>query len=444
MSEAHLRQMSLFRDNAASYVEEFSQTFCNAFMSIMRRKGGLRVRANTVYNELISERHHTHMNSTKWTTLTDFVAYLGKQALCAVDYNSDDSAWYVQYIDRDPLKMARKLELEQQAAKEERLEMQAEKRIQMQLRQMQEQQQQHVQREDDEKEQQSIVPLDARSEAERLAFSFSSKQQSTQSAPPSGQASASMAVSPSSIAQSATASSTTASIAAAPPISVFRAAGKRSVAAATTTQPSALPVVASAAFASRKRKPMSAVEQLAQENELAKQRKLQLQQAIERVSHNNSNSTKSESIKDEPSVKVEHNSTEHPTNSSADAASSRNWLLPNCCIKCVSKSSSLARVYKRKGRVVKVSGSYATVEFELPESTVESVELHYKDCETVLPAAGRPVVVVALKHPRRGQVANLVAVNESKFKAQVRFNNDQDTQSFDYEDICKLYTESDS
>lgn len=37
-----------------------------------------RVLAKNVYNEYINDRHHVHMNSTKWLTLTEFVKYLGK------------------------------------------------------------------------------------------------------------------------------------------------------------------------------------------------------------------------------------------------------------------------------------------------------------------------------------------------------------------------------
>lgn len=38
-----------------------------------------RVSAKNVYNEFIQDRHHVHMNSTKWLTLTEFVKYLGRE-----------------------------------------------------------------------------------------------------------------------------------------------------------------------------------------------------------------------------------------------------------------------------------------------------------------------------------------------------------------------------
>lgn len=47
--------------------------------------GTKRVRANEVYQEYIRDKMHTHMNSTKWHTLTNFVIYLGKSGKCHVD-----------------------------------------------------------------------------------------------------------------------------------------------------------------------------------------------------------------------------------------------------------------------------------------------------------------------------------------------------------------------
>lgn len=44
-----------------------------------RRFGTKRVHANIVYQEYIADRHHIHMNSTMWETLTDFVKWLGRE-----------------------------------------------------------------------------------------------------------------------------------------------------------------------------------------------------------------------------------------------------------------------------------------------------------------------------------------------------------------------------
>ena len=49
------------------------------------RHGTKRVHANLVYAELIRDRHHLHMNATKWTSLTEFVKYLGRTGKATVD-----------------------------------------------------------------------------------------------------------------------------------------------------------------------------------------------------------------------------------------------------------------------------------------------------------------------------------------------------------------------
>jgi Domain of Kin17 curved DNA-binding protein len=54
-----------------------------------------------VYNEFIADRHHIHMNSTKWYTLTDFVKYLGREGLCKVD--ETPKGWFISLIHRDPV-----------------------------------------------------------------------------------------------------------------------------------------------------------------------------------------------------------------------------------------------------------------------------------------------------------------------------------------------------
>lgn len=56
------------------------------FFQVLRSTFGTkRVRANEVYQEYIRDKMHTHMNSTKWHTLTNFVIYLGKSGKCHVD-----------------------------------------------------------------------------------------------------------------------------------------------------------------------------------------------------------------------------------------------------------------------------------------------------------------------------------------------------------------------
>ncbi|KAF3517866.1 hypothetical protein DY000_02060660 [Brassica cretica] len=81
MSESHQRQMQVFGQNPTRVVEGYSEEFETTFLDLMRRSHRFsRIAATVVYNEYINDRHHVHMNSTEWATLTEFIKYLGKTA----------------------------------------------------------------------------------------------------------------------------------------------------------------------------------------------------------------------------------------------------------------------------------------------------------------------------------------------------------------------------
>ncbi|QRW20124.1 DNA/RNA-binding protein KIN17 [Rhizoctonia solani] len=78
-SEAHLRQMLVVGENAGRHISDFSSQFQSEFVTLLsRRFGTKRVRANQVYQEFIQDKHHLHMNATRWVTLTEFVKHLGR------------------------------------------------------------------------------------------------------------------------------------------------------------------------------------------------------------------------------------------------------------------------------------------------------------------------------------------------------------------------------
>ncbi|KAL1520526.1 hypothetical protein AB1Y20_022103 [Prymnesium parvum] len=106
MSDSHQRQMQLFSENSTTYMDEFSSQFEEGMMELIKRKAkSHRVAANTLYKEYIGFKEHTHMNSTIWETLTDFVMYLGRTGKCEVD--ETEKGWFVTYIDRDPETLAK-------------------------------------------------------------------------------------------------------------------------------------------------------------------------------------------------------------------------------------------------------------------------------------------------------------------------------------------------
>merc|ERR1712194_546901 len=81
-----------------------------------------RVLANTVYCDLMGNRHHTHMNSTIWVTLSNFVQYLGRTNQCKID--KTPKGWYLQWVDNSPeakLREQLKQDMEKSEMSEEQL-----------------------------------------------------------------------------------------------------------------------------------------------------------------------------------------------------------------------------------------------------------------------------------------------------------------------------------
>ncbi|XLR29505.1 KIN17-like protein [Arachis hypogaea] len=100
MSESHQRQMQIFGQNPHQIIEGYSEEFETYFLEHMKRSHRFsRIAATVVYNEYINDRHHVHMNSTQWATLTEFVKYLGRTGKCKVE--ETPKGWFITYIDRD-------------------------------------------------------------------------------------------------------------------------------------------------------------------------------------------------------------------------------------------------------------------------------------------------------------------------------------------------------
>ncbi|KAF8063030.1 KIN17 [Scenedesmus sp. PABB004] len=121
MSEGHRRQMEVFGANPGRVVDGFSEEFESSFMDHLRRAHpSSRVAAQNVYNEFIADRHHVHMNSTRWLTLTDFVKHLGRTGQCKVE--ETEKGWFITLIKVDHAKAlsdAERLKRERQEEEEE-------------------------------------------------------------------------------------------------------------------------------------------------------------------------------------------------------------------------------------------------------------------------------------------------------------------------------------
>ncbi|UZJ54801.1 hypothetical protein CBS101457_004121 [Exobasidium rhododendri] len=109
-SESHMRQIAVLGSNAGKTINNFSQQFQDGFVQLMsRRFGTRRIKANQVYQEYIQDRHHLHMNATKWVSLNEFVKHLGREGIAKVEEidNEGEHGWYLSWIDNSPGALAR-------------------------------------------------------------------------------------------------------------------------------------------------------------------------------------------------------------------------------------------------------------------------------------------------------------------------------------------------
>ena len=96
-SEGHIRQMRVFAENPDHILSDFSKDFEKTFLDVLsHRHGTKRIQANQVYKEYIADKHHVHMNSTQWTSLTGFIKYLGKEGRVICD--ETEKGWFITYI----------------------------------------------------------------------------------------------------------------------------------------------------------------------------------------------------------------------------------------------------------------------------------------------------------------------------------------------------------
>jgi len=111
--------MLVVGENAGRHIADYSSQFQHDFVQLLSRRyvnlsssriwclvppadrfGTKRVKANTVYQEFIQDKHHQHMNSTRWVTLTEFVKHLGRSGVARVD--ETEKGWFIAWIDNTP------------------------------------------------------------------------------------------------------------------------------------------------------------------------------------------------------------------------------------------------------------------------------------------------------------------------------------------------------
>lgn len=72
---------------------------------ILSRCGTQRVKANNIYQEYIRDKHHLHMNATRWVTLTGFIQHLGQAGIVRVE--ETEKGLFISWIDNSPKALAK-------------------------------------------------------------------------------------------------------------------------------------------------------------------------------------------------------------------------------------------------------------------------------------------------------------------------------------------------
>lgn len=100
---------------ASQVVQNYSNTLKSDFLRMLRVNHGTKsIDANKFYQEyILSDKHHVHMNATRWSSLTSFIKYLGENGLVKItetgsDYGSSEPSLDILFINHnDPAQRKR-------------------------------------------------------------------------------------------------------------------------------------------------------------------------------------------------------------------------------------------------------------------------------------------------------------------------------------------------
>ena len=467
-SESHARQMALFGDAPARVVDEFSRRFEEAWLEHMRRAHPTtRVRADLVYNELIQQRDHVHMNATRWHTLTEFVSHLGKQGLCKVD--EDERGLHVTLAAAD----ARVAGAEEARARRARLAAEAEARRAAALAAQAER---------------------ARAEEARvLGFDAAARAAGGELVRKEGDAPVRLSVVGGGIggAGNGGAAAAAASAALVPRIFSESAAAAATTAATATATAATAAAAGTLAAAEKRERPKSKLELLMEQEQAAKRKREEEEEA----------KAASSSMAAAAAAETRHRANEDTAPSAATAAiavvpaSDAPWLSRGLVVKIMAPELKASGHYKRKAVVVSIvddggegnggsgretngggAGGKSAAnppalvgfvgELETLDADRDVLRVDQAQLETVLPGVGGAVRVVACSATNAvnskkkgksgggeggdgdvsrfvGREGRLSEVDAANYRALVTFERaqgggEEETEWFEYEDICKV------
>ncbi|KAL4728471.1 hypothetical protein ACLX1H_005218 [Fusarium chlamydosporum] len=118
MSESHVRQMLLVGEDPKKYINEYTKQFLSDFLLLLRTgHGEKQVHINHFYQEYIANKEHIHMNSTKFSSLTDLAKHLGREGICRVE--ETEKGIHISWIDKSPEALRRQDALRRKEAQDQ-------------------------------------------------------------------------------------------------------------------------------------------------------------------------------------------------------------------------------------------------------------------------------------------------------------------------------------
>lgn len=116
--------MLLIGEDPKKHIDDYSQQFLREFVDLLKTTHGeKKVHVNQFYQQVIADKNHIHMNSTRWTSLTQFALHLGREGICRVE--ETEKGLFISWIDNSPETLRRReaiLKKERQDKGDEELE----------------------------------------------------------------------------------------------------------------------------------------------------------------------------------------------------------------------------------------------------------------------------------------------------------------------------------
>ncbi|OJJ50283.1 hypothetical protein ASPZODRAFT_149644 [Penicilliopsis zonata CBS 506.65] len=169
-SESHVRQMLLVGEDPKKFIEDYSKQFMSNFLQMLKTTHGeKKVHINQFYQQVIADKTHIHMNATKWKSLTQFAAYLGREGICRVE--ETEKGLFVSWIDNSPETMRKR----EAVLKRERQDKGDEEREQRLIQEQVERAQRNVTNPDEDSDQEAKILQRKDGEKLKLNLAFGAK-----------------------------------------------------------------------------------------------------------------------------------------------------------------------------------------------------------------------------------------------------------------------------